>query len=233
MKIVNLGWGAAQDRDILAVLNSVHAVFEPCFGQTMNKKEPIICYRDEGPMVLNKDSIIFLSVKGLYWSQFAYQFAHEYCHFQIGREVPQQMRWFEESICELASYFFLPRIAERWTISPPYTNWRSYAPNFVSYVENDRRKATPIDLDFSTETETLIHLMKDEYDRAKNAYVAITLEPIFQEDPTLWSSIPYIADIPNGLSFPESLLYWYNLCSDIHRVSIEKIARAFSIEIPQ
>ena len=232
MKILPDGWGIASVEDISAVLNSVHNVFQPCFGGNLNPQQLIVAHHNNAnPVTLREAGMIFLSAKDNNWCQYAYQFAHEYCHFQFFCQVAQQMRWFEESLCELASYFFLPRIAELWAKSPPYPNWRPYAPNFINYVELDQRKATPFNLDFSVDTENLINLVKNEYNREKNAYVAVTLAPIFQENPALWSVIHYIADIPKKLSFAESLQCWYGLCPDKHRRSIEKIAAIFSLSL--
>ena len=168
-------WGEADLENIREVLESVDRVFQPCFGASMNINNLLVIHRDDCPVTYSDQNLIFLSAENRFWCQYAYQFAHEYCHFQIGGNVPQQLRWFEESLCELASYFFLPRIGDLWKTNPPYPNWKDYAENFREYSLNDQQKATPFDLAFLDNPSVLVYLIQNEYDRPKNAYVAIEL----------------------------------------------------------
>ena len=69
----------------------------------------------------------------------------------------------------------------------------------------DQQKATPFDLDFSDNPDTLIHLIQNEYDRPKNAYVALKLMPVFESTPDLWSVINNIKNVPKNLTFTESM----------------------------
>ena len=48
---------------------------------------------------------------------YIYMIAHEYCHYLINGPLDGKLEtsfWFEESICELASMFFLNRATIRW-----------------------------------------------------------------------------------------------------------------------
>lgn len=231
IKLDGNGWGSAKTSDIAEILHSVHSVFAPCFGVSMNKNNLLVIHSDDGPVTYIPQKIILLSSKDRYWSQLAYQFAHEYCHFQINGAVPRQLRWFEESLCELASYFFLPRISKLWEVQPPYPNWKSYAHCFEDYVILDKQKAVPFDLNLSRDTQMQEYLTQNEYDRFKNAFVAISLESIFEDMPSLWSSVHFISHIPEHLTFEESIRYWRDLVPNDHRVQIEKIALIFSINL--
>lgn len=73
----------------------------------------------EYPMCSNVGNhrIIYLATKDNFWCQLAYQFAHEYCHHLINGPMDGEnisSYWFEESICELSSNYFMRRIAQRW-----------------------------------------------------------------------------------------------------------------------
>ena len=71
------------------------------------------------------------------WSQFSFQFAHEFCHilsdYELLRDNPNQ--WFHEAICEVASVFTLRRMAETWTSYPPFRKWSGYADSLAEYAE--------------------------------------------------------------------------------------------------
>lgn len=123
--------GDAIRENIWAVLESVDRVFRPCFESSMNTNDLLVIHSNDYPVTYSNYNVILLSAENKFWCKYAYQFAHEYCHFQIGGNVPPQLRWFEESLCELASYFFLPRIGDLWKINPPYPNWKDYAERFL------------------------------------------------------------------------------------------------------
>ena len=61
---------------------------------------------DDSPICYKKENTILLNTEPFLWSQAAYQFSHEYCHYMIPDDVCENLRWFEESICELSSHFF-------------------------------------------------------------------------------------------------------------------------------
>ena len=224
------GWGEALLPNIHQVLLSVYRVFIPCFQERMNLSDVLVVHSADHPVTYRSQGTILLSVHDLFWCNYAYQFAHELCHFQIPSRVPQQLRWFEESLCELASYYFLPRISALWKTDPPYPNWRTYADHFTAYVQKDMQKAEPFDLSLVNNPSVFEHLNCDEYDRKKNAYVALQLLPIFESVPDLWSTIHLLSDIPDGLSIVDSLRHWYNLAPEKHHNSIRQILKVFSIE---
>ncbi|MDE6843678.1 MAG: hypothetical protein K2J24_09150 [Muribaculaceae bacterium] len=54
--------------------------------------------------------VVYLAVKEDYWCQWLYQFAHEYTHLLIGRDLTGRLKglvWFEECLCHTASLFCL------------------------------------------------------------------------------------------------------------------------------
>lgn len=225
------GWGEGSTKDISEILNSVYRVFIPYFQDKMNSHDLLIAHSIDHPITYRLHNLILLSAHDRYWCNYAYQFAHELCHFQIPSEVPQQLRWFEESICELASYYFLPRISSLWKTDPPYPSWITYSDAFTTYVQEEKKKNEPFDLNLLTNVSVSAHLVSNEYDRGKNAFIALKLLPIFESVPDLWSSVHLLSSIPEGLSIADSLRYWYNLAPEKHHGSIQKILHVFSFEI--
>lgn len=132
-------------------------------------------------------------------------------------------------MCELASYYFLPRISDLWKVDPPYANWSTYADAFTTYVQDDMKKATPFDLNLLSNPSAMEYLSQNEYDRGKNAYIAINLLPIFESDPELWSAVPLLFSAPERSTITEALHHWHDHVPEKHQNSIERILRVFSM----
>lgn len=107
------------------------------------------------PICFRQTRFIFLSSPLTQWSRVAYQLAHEMCHFVIGSDVPQNLRWLEESICELSSYYFLPRLAKYWKqnniASVVAETNEPYYFEFERYVKRDQKKAVSFNLSSFTD----------------------------------------------------------------------------------
>ena len=194
-------WGEALPENIQALLENtashIHAEMRQPVEGTINvlnlpsEKDPITFYRrtGKGPYEIN------LTVRDRRWSQYAYQFAHEYCHVQSGYE---QLRdnpnnWFHESICELASLYTLRRMGERWRKNPPYPDWATYGPNLTAYADKIISAHSLAGVPDSTFAGWLMweepELRKDPCQREKNKVVACRLLGIFEECPGGWNSI--------------------------------------------
>jgi hypothetical protein len=141
-------WGSAHASDIEAVLRSAAEVLSAYFPQRpWNRIQ--VAFSADGPRVLLDRSsagshIVLLNVQDTRWAQFSYQFAHELCHIFAnyeqrinGAEMDiRAHQWFEESLCEMVSILTLNGMASRWEESPPFENWRGYAPAFRQYTQN-------------------------------------------------------------------------------------------------
>lgn len=79
---------------------------------------------------------VLLPARERRWAQYAYQFSHEFCHIlsNFERLENNPNNWFHESICETASVFSLRRMAERWSVTPPYPNWNDYSLALSAYA---------------------------------------------------------------------------------------------------
>ena len=144
ISVLQCDWGDASRMDIQRLLQDTAShisreVRSAFYGRIEvvrfpGSKNPMTRFR-----VSAKDPFcIELSVRDRKWNQYAYQFAHEFCHVLSGyenlRDNPNN--WFHESICELASLFTLRKMADRWLAAAPYPNWADYSPHLKNYAFN-------------------------------------------------------------------------------------------------
>jgi hypothetical protein len=171
------------------------------------------------------------------WAQHAFQFAHEFehilCNYQPGAS---RNKWFEESICEVASLFALRRMSETWATTPPYPNWKSYASSLSKYAD-DRMKSSQL-----PQGETLgewyrAHadlLVLDAINREHNLVVATALLAMFERQPEHWEAVTYLNDDKpsESITFTVYLNNWHKRCPAKHQPFVAAIARQFEITIP-
>ena len=131
----------------------------------------------------------------MYWAQYSYQFAHEFCHLVSNYEqrFGKPNQWFDESICETASLFTLRSMGASWREKPPYSNWRSFARNLTAYADTQAGKVElqPSDNenwdDWFQRHES--RGRGDPYNREGNRSVALRLLPLFEQHPEGWNAI--------------------------------------------
>lgn len=222
------------EKDVVSVLDSVKLLFSKYFDNVDANALTVIneSPSDDYPMVVYECNTIYLSIPAVNengdpncdWARFIYQFSHEFCHYMSFGHVPQCMRWFEESICEMASHFFLIESEKLWRTVPPYSHWKSYASSISEYESKTRDKQQVVDLSelANSNSSLLRSLQNDEYQRSINRYVALQLLPIFQNAPSLWKTVPYLINLSDTKSFDDSL-------KDLEKLSGEDISQIFSL----
>ena len=202
IRINSLNCWRARVVDLQKVLESVVNVMDSYFESKIDSDIKVKYDHIKGPMVLyarggNGEYQVLLSSKDTLWAQHSYQFSHEYCHIRtnyIGGNA--KTKWFEETICELASLFTLRRMSEVWRASPPYENWRDYSSALYDYAENlitgeDRKLPEGVEfLDWFK--ANLGALENDQYMREANAIIAIKLLSIFEANTKLWLAVTYL-----------------------------------------
>lgn len=162
------------------------------------------------PMIIQSPSeankrIIYLCAVDSCWDQYAYQFAHEFCHYIIDGPLDGKCEtsfWFEESICEVASRFFLHRLY--YTLSRynniASNNLKNYAKSFKDYADNEIPKGDrKIDCELKVWIQNNIKnltTVPPEENRGSYGLIAKELLPIFEEIPVLWNILPYIKRLP-------------------------------------
>lgn len=229
-----------------AELADVSAVLESAAGQLFQyfrgiELSPIRVEPKGGPIVFHErgpsgEYTVRLNTGGRLWAQYSYQFSHEFCHIlcRYDREVHPN-KWFEESLCELASLFVLRRMAEGWNANPPYPNWRSYSSDLFEYAQN-RLDSAPYQCDpplhewLEAEREAL---SQDPYLRQQNTIVAASLLDLFEAHPNNWNAVFYlnVASNKSTLTFELYLAAWRDNAPQEHHQFIEEIAKRLGIHL--
>ena len=161
----------------------------------------------ECPTCFRADHYIVLHTSPSRWSQIAYQYAHELCHYSIPENVAENLRWFEESICETASLYFLRQIAYLWMDRKENlitSDGAPYAPSFIEYANDTATKFTAFDF---RDPVAIRELESDCYDRKRNMHLANALLPIFIDHPETWEAVPYLCQV-NEKTLIASLDAW-------------------------
>ncbi len=188
----------------------------------------LIHYRKEGPRVFYDRSPtgayrIGLSIQNTSFSKLAFEFAHEYAHilqnyYRISREDKQ--KWFQESLCSMASLYILRKMDAEWLENPPeYPGWdfriqaRSKAFRLLSRQLINRIPEELRNLDglYGWYQVNLKRLEANPYLREKNDVVAFHLLSVFETNPEAWNTVRYLNSGPytEEETFEEYLEGWY------------------------
>jgi len=231
-------WDASL-RDVEKVLRSAASELWQYFPE--RRLEPILVEPKGGPIVLFRrgpkgEYRVRLNTGSTYWCQYAFQFAHEFCHILCRyTEDEKSNKWFEESLCELASLFVLRRMAETWKTDPPYPNWKDYAKHLKEYADKRIADTTfPPDGALATwYRENEAALRKNSTDRDKNRVVAGVLLPMFEEHPQHWEAVTWLntAASKEPRSFEQYLADWHNHCPSRHKAFVRQVAAKFDVRL--
>ena len=234
------GWGGASAADITAVLNSAMQELQRFFPG--RKLEKIVVMRGhEGPIVHYKrndlkEIVVQLDTEGLYWCQYAYQMAHEFCHILCGFDEDWKGNlWFEESLCETASLFVLRRLAETWEKSPPFEAWRSYAPRFTEYADDVMGRRTVVAesrlADYYRKNQT--KLATNPVDRELNGAISLLLLRIMEAKPEAWEAVTWLNSAPSkpDETFQAYLTKWKKAAPEKWHPFIADMAKRFGAAV--
>lgn len=236
--VVRDGWKA----DTSTVKKVLESTAQELWKNFPNKKlPPIVVYPDKGPITLysrgpNNEIFVRLDTGGTYWSQYAFQFSHEFCHILCEYDAdPHGNNWFEESVCEMAALYSLRRMGETWKTAPPFDHWKSYAPSLTQYADNRIRNTK------FAENETLGQwykknadvLAKDAFRRELNLKVAAHFLPLVEEKPEYWQAVQFInrAKPRARQSFSEYLSDWHFNCPLEYKPFVKRVAAEFEIKL--
>ncbi|MES2706722.1 MAG: hypothetical protein V4726_08995 [Verrucomicrobiota bacterium] len=235
------GWGRASTAEVESVLRSAAAMLWPFFPN--RRIEPFVVLRGhEGPIVHYQRNVIGeivmkLDTQDLYWCQYAYQFAHEFCHILSGfNDDWKGNNWFEETMCETASLFVLRRLAREWEEHPPYPVWKSYAPQFRQYAEDVMDSRSQVGAghlgDFFRKHRK--ELESTPRDRALNGAMAVVLLGVVEGSPSSWEAVSWLNSSPSlpGETFPAYLQKWHAAVPPRHHAFVEEIMRRFDLPPP-
>ena len=205
------------------------------------KLDPILVEPKGGPIVLfrrgkNGEYFVRLNTGQTYWAQYSYQFAHELCHILCGyREGEAHNKWFEESLCELASLYVLRQMGQTWKMRPPYSNWKGYAKALTGYADERMSKVK------LAEEMTLAkwyadnaeQLRKSATQRELNQVVATLLLPLFEKEPSHWEAITWLnaGEHVKDRDFPAYLSAWHANVPQKHKEFVAAIAKELGINL--
>ena len=177
--VVSGEWGVARTADIEKLLSDAASHINgllrtPWTGELHVRSAPP---SDPTPRTLLRCSktdpiVIQLACKDRRWNQYAYQFAHEFCHVLSGYEGLEgnPNNWFHETICELASVFTLRRMAERWPTHPPYPNWAGYSKHLLEYAaKRQKREEVQLSIGVIAVRQTACYRRRDLSETAMTA----------------------------------------------------------------
>ena len=187
---------------------------------------------------------IGLAVENPRWSQFAFQFAHEFCHAlaqhsEAGRRGSHEPRhanlWLEECLCETASLFAMRRLAETWRTRAPYPNWRGFAPAHARYAADrlaERAHQLPAGQGFREWFAQQENSMRANAAlRAKNVIVARQFLPLFEAAPEHWEAVTFLNHGPRvkGKLLAAKFADWQAASPPAHRVFIARLGAVFGV----
>jgi hypothetical protein len=228
-------WGTSKPNDIIRILELVKKAFQDIYKIDYLNRSLAIRYNKDYPVTSLDYSTIFLSSIDEHWEQLIYQFSHELFHLMINKEIINNLKWFEETLGELSSQYFLLKLAKDWEDKHPYHDLPICSESIKDYYENHFNNIQKIPINENEFNEFInIHLISLEtnwYIREINKLCAEKLLSIFIENPILWLDVIKIRDIKEKLPFKESLKYLRDK-SDIieNKESINKIIKLFNNE---
>lgn len=168
---------------LYGALNEFYPIFEAYLPIDSDRHLSIVNPTMTGPVYFKNSELIFLSVEhGERIPQFLFQLAHELCHFAISPHIESEnLKWFEEVLCDCASLFFLQKAIEHYSLTS-----NALADTYASYFQNALN-------DMSMETFALTSILSiDELDRPKQRFIACAFLPIFLRTPLLWKELKHL-----------------------------------------
>jgi len=234
-------WGGASEENIVQVLSSSQRCLDNAFGNSLEgviivvrdlNRDPMTRY-ERGP---NGEYFIHINTGGMYWAQYAYQFSHEYCHIRSNyAQGIKRFRWFEESICELASIISLRLMSKEWEINPPYPNGVSFSNALYQYakdiVDKKERQLMP-DVSFkSWFNKELPILENNECIRDKNGLIANQLLPLFEADRSYWIAISLLNtwNVNQNNNITDFFDSWQTVLDNNYKYLIKNLRALFGV----
>jgi hypothetical protein len=244
------GFGRVSSADITAVLHSAgFELWRYCLDTQLDGID--VYYRPDHPQTDFKRKAdgrigIGLSARDTHWAQFAFQFAHEFCHAlaNYGNNPQQSVRyprqanlWLEESLCETASLFALRAMSRSWQSVPPYPAWRSYAPWLNDYVEQrlappeHRLPAGKPFLDWFSQNQSALRQNPDLRDQ--NIIIASQLLPVFESYPRAWEAVVFLnrGSSDANESLAQHFTEWRSHCPENLRPFVARLAVVFAVKL--
>lgn len=193
--ICNANWGATSLSAIRGVLESVLGVLTAPFARVPAEPIRVLPWFGDSPSVAEdqRPYEVFLTARNRNWSRYGFEFAQQVCHILTNYDncKGHRHKWFEETLCQVASLFALHRMADSWVESPPPTvpeaaEFAPYHREHAERIERQHEPPPPADLP-EWLREEIYRLEADSADRTRTMTLAVALLPEFRRDPSLWA----------------------------------------------
>lgn len=195
--------------NIAHVLTLVRREFIGIFGAKVVDSHPtlIVLHHLDVPITFRAQNLIYLSSCDTFYLQHIYQFSHELCHFMVPSEVCAPYRWFEETLCEMMSWFILWRISRHPASAHIYEMGPLYGEPIQTYLFHcfEERYKTGNEPISAYVSANLPYLRAECYDRKMNAAVAYAMFPMFCKYPELWGIVPHLGELSADVSWDRAL----------------------------
>lgn len=243
------GWGDAPTSNIKRLCENVALHFQEQLRDEHKIQGDLeIVYHADGPIAFYRSYFggapdeykIGLSVTGKYWSQFAYQFGHEFCHLmhnhdEIYEAIPDNPnKWFHETICQLANIWVIRRMAETWETRAPYPNWTNYRHSLKSYADNYINRPSiqyeGTAADWLKEWEDLMRNKESgAFNYQRVSQLSYKFLSIFEDNPKAWNAVRQIP--ASTAKMPHYMRQWHSQVDSLDKPIVEAIATEMGISI--
>ncbi len=215
----------------LVITEELIPIIEQYFGASVPSFTLVNDLRFDAPCTTSTYDEIHITCMDTSWSQIAFQLSHEFCHLMIGRPVTKNLRWFEESIAEVASLFFMSKLSDVWENKGILGN-PDYANSLRKYVYDRINSVTPItNLSDATMPSPLRNqLISNPEDRSLNLQIAIKMLPIFYKNPCLWQIVPCLGVLPADQPFSQSFAEWKKRCDNHMHFALNDLESCFTTD---
>ena len=236
--VTGTNWGTGRPEVIKKLLENVAWHVTRHFREGIHATIEVVNHQ-LGPQILLRiprrtTYTVLLNTSDMYWAQYSYQFAHEFCHLMSNyeRSFCKPNQWIEEAICETASLFTLRGMGMTWKEKPPYASWQGFAKHLTAYADTQARKVeSQVADDEAWEGWLRQHEdkgRKDPYNREGNRTVALRLLPLFEQYPEGWNAIRNLPVSEGRIG--QYLREWKEKMSPCDRAFITKIEATLGLK---
>ena len=185
------------------------------------------------PMCVRTTKTIYLTSSPNDWAKTCYQLAHEMCHYMIPNDVVSTLQWLEETICELASCYFLPEISEYWkrlAIFKPAPDKVFDYNTFKTYIEECLKEKSIFSLKLLAPdtVHSFVPTLEENCTlREINRYIVFRLLPIFKHFPEVWHAVPLLSELNANQPLLDALKQWATLAPTESYIALQEVAQLF------
>lgn len=165
------------------------------------------------------------------YCRITYQLAHELGHHYVD---PHRSGWFIESTVTALSLTVLSEMGEKWTVTPPFANWKSWAHNFPEYRDMTERtmleqihlKVDEAQISAWLKAEAPALLQKGAFDRPHQHACAIVIAAAFRRHPKSWGAIALLGNATSEAGQTD-FAKWELLAATEERPLVKELAKIF------